>query len=104
MNTTAVLETSLSAALTEADARAIYARGEEAVVFAILELAEEAGETEGGRGGPLTSDARHAFGDEAASREADAVERGKKKPGGKMGQPLLCSFLAERWAPARQIR
>ena len=74
----------LGGGLTEEDARAIFAKGEEAVVFALLQLATmAAGQVVCGGEHPATPSAM-----KPAYKKPTVKQRGRKKPGRKAGHKV----------------
>lgn len=82
----AVLEIDVGPGLSEAQARQIFAQGEEAVVFALLKLAKLAAQSQPDA---ATSDPSLSTpsGMKAPYQKPTASRRGKKKPGRKPGHP-----------------
>lgn len=81
----ATLGMPLGADLTEEDARAIYARGEEAVVFAILELAKRIAEQQAAEAASSHQTPSTPSGMKPPFSKPSVTPRGKKKPGRKPG-------------------
>ena len=75
----------IGAGLTREQAAAIYAQGEEAVVFVLLEFAKRLAEAEGKRNPSTTPSTPSGM---VPVYEKPAVRpRGKKRPGAKPGHP-----------------
>lgn len=92
----ATLDIPLGAALTEEQARAIYAQGEAAVVFAVLTLAKMLAEQQAEAAGTSHQTPSTPSGMKPPYQKPATSGRGKKKPGRKAGH-LGC----RRQAPAR---
>jgi len=82
---TATHEIPLGAALTEEQARAIFAEGEEAVVFAILSLAKMLAEQQAALAGTSHQTPSTPSGMKPPYQKPAASTRGRKKPGRKPG-------------------
>ena len=74
-----------SAALSKRQAEAIYARGQEAVVFALLELTKQLAEAQGKNGPSATPSTPSGM--IPVYEKPPAKRRGKKRPGAKAGHP-----------------
>jgi transposase len=83
----ATLNISLGATLTEEEARAIFAQGEEAVVFAILGLAKMLAEQQASVAKTSHDTPSTPSGMKPPYEKPPASTRGKKKPGRKDGHP-----------------
>ena len=91
---TAALDISIGSQLTREQAEAIFAEGQEAVVFVLLEMAKRLAEAEGKRNPSTTPSTPSGM---IPVYEKPAVQgRGKKRPGAKPGHPG-----ARRKTPAR---
>lgn len=84
---TSVLDIPLGSALTEERARAIYAQGEEAVVFALLTQAQMLAEQQASAAGTSHQTPSTPSGMKPPYQKPAASTRGKKKPGRKPGHP-----------------
>ncbi len=80
-------DTSLGSLLTEEQARAIYAQGEEAVVFALLALAKKLAEQQATAAATSHETPSTPSGMKPPYQKPSASARGKKKPGRKPGHP-----------------
>lgn len=83
-----------SGALTEAQARSLFRQGEEAVVFALLELSKQLAEAQG-KAGPSATPSTPS-GMIPVYEKPSTPRRGQKRPGAKAGHPG-----SRRAAPAR---
>ena len=83
-----------SAALSKRQAEAIYARGKEAVVFALLELTKQLAESQG-KNGPTATPSTPS-GMVPVYEKPPAKRRGKKRPGAKAGHPGSRRAVPER--------
>ena len=83
----ATLDISLEAGLTEEDARAIFAQGEEAVVFTILELSKRLAEQKATEAANSHQTPSTPSGMKPPYSKPSTSGRGKKKPGRKPGHP-----------------
>jgi transposase len=84
-----------SAELSQRQAEAIYARGKEAVVFALLELTKQLAEAQGkSRDGSRTPSTPSGM--IPVYEKPPAKRRGKKRPGGKRGHPGSRRPIPER--------
>lgn len=92
----ATLDIPLDRLLTEGDARAIFAQGEEAVVFAILELSKRLAEQKAAEPAHSHDTPATPSGAKPPYSKPAAPGRGKKRPGRKLGHPG-----ARRKAPDR---
>ncbi|MEX1042444.1 MAG: IS66 family transposase [Pirellulaceae bacterium] len=81
----ATTDNSIGAGLTREQAEAIFARGQEAVVFALLEMAKRLAEAEG-KSDPSTTPSTPS-GMVPVYEKPAAKPRGKKRPGAKKGHP-----------------
>ena len=81
------LDIPLGATLTEEQARAVYAPGEEAVVFAILTLAKMLGEQQAAAAATSHQTPSTPSGMQPVYQKPAASTRGKKTPGRKPGHP-----------------
>jgi hypothetical protein len=82
---TATLDISIGAGLTREQAEAIFAQGQEAVVFALLELAKRLAESQGKRNPSTTLSTPSGM--VPVYEKPAAKGRGKKRPGAKKGHP-----------------
>jgi hypothetical protein len=82
---TATHDISIGAGLTREQAEGIFAQGQEAVVFALLELAKQLAEAEG-KTNPSTTPSTPS-GMVPVYEKPPAKGRGKKRPGAKQGHP-----------------
>ena len=82
---TATHEISIGAGLTRDQAETIFAQGQEAVVFALLELAQRLAEAEE-KGNPSTTPSTPS-GMVPVYEKPATKQRGKKRPGAKKGHP-----------------
>lgn len=85
--TNAKLHIALGAAMTEEEARAIYAQGESAVIFALLAMAKKLAEQQGQAAATSHDTPATPSGMKPPYQKPPAVNRGKKKPGRKKGHP-----------------
>lgn len=83
----ATLDISLGASLSEEQAREIYARGEEAVVFALLELTKRLAEQKAAEAAASHQTPSTPSGMKPPYAKPTPSRRGKKKPGRKRGHP-----------------
>ncbi len=79
------LETLRSGELTEAQARSLFQQGEEAVVFALLEMSKRLAEAQEKNGSWATPSTPSGM--VPVYEKPPAKRRGKKRPGGKRGHP-----------------
>lgn len=93
---TLAFDISLGPALTEEQARTIYAQGEEAVVFAVLTLAKMLADQQAATAETSHQTPSTPSGMKPPYQKPAASTRGKKKPGRKAGHPG-----SRREAPAR---
>lgn len=84
---TATLDMPLGPTLTEEQARAIFAQGEEAVVFALLEQAKRLRDQQAAEAGFSHQTPATPSGMKPPYQKPNASSRGKKKPGRKPGHP-----------------
>jgi len=82
---TATLDISIGAGLTREQAEAIFSQGQEAVVFALLELAKRLAEAQGKRHPSTTLSTPSGM--VPVYEKPAAKGRGKKRPGAKKGHP-----------------
>ncbi len=82
---TAILDIPLGANLTEEDARAIFAQGEEAVVFVILEMAKRLSERQAAEAAHSHDTPATPSGMKPPYSKPSTSGRGKKRPGRKPG-------------------
>ena len=87
---------SLGATLTEDEARTIFAQGEEAVLFALLQMSKMLAEQQAGMAAISHATPATPSGMKPVYQKPKASSRGKKKPGRKAGHPGSC-----REAPSR---
>lgn len=83
----ATLDIPLDAGLTEEDARAIFAQGEEAVVFTILELSKRLAEQKATEAAGSHQTPSTPSGMKPPYSKPSTSGRGKKRPGRKAGHP-----------------
>ena len=84
---TSTSEIPLGPALTEAQARAIYAQGEEAVVFVLLAQAKMLAEQQAAAAATSHQTPSTPSGMKPPYQKQTATSRGKKRPGRKQGHP-----------------
>src|SRR3990172_8954293 len=82
-----MLDIPLGSALTEEQARSIYAQGEEAVVFALLTQAKMLVEQQAAAAATSHQTPSTPSGMQPAYQKPAASMRGKKRPGRKPGHP-----------------
>lgn len=83
----AILEMTIGADLSEQQAREIFAQGEEAVVFALLELAQRVAEQQAAMATSSHQTPATPSGMKPPYAKPTASRRGKKTPGQKLGHP-----------------
>jgi len=85
--TTAMLDIPLGASMTEEEARAIYARGEGAVIFALLGMAKKLAEQQAQAAATSHQTPATPSGMKPPYQKPTITMRGKKRPGRKKGHP-----------------
>ena len=84
---TVMTEMPLGAALTQEQARAIFAQGEDAVVFALLEMAQMLASQQAAQAGVSHETPATPSGMKPVFQKPNLASRRKKKPGRKAGHP-----------------